>query len=174
MLILRNQPHTIAQTAGFLKSTLFHSFWPTEAKEKWREQTQGWGQEEGREERERMRRLNGMWKEEKGEGEGKIKRKEGEEGFDGGHKIEIKLLQIFLLKTINYDNWWQVENIGVFCVLASSLFFFMEKKNNLPSPLPISFMHVFVSFGNPSTAQQLNFGSGFDSLLALPLQLWFW
>lgn len=53
-----------------------------------------------------MRRLNGMWKEEKGEGrrEKEKERKEGEEGFDGGHKIEIKLLQIFLLKTINYDN----------------------------------------------------------------------
>lgn len=33
MLILRNQQHTIAQTARFLKSTLFHSVRPIEAKE---------------------------------------------------------------------------------------------------------------------------------------------
>lgn len=53
-----------------------------------------------------MRRLNGMWEEEKGEGrrEKEKERKRGEESFDGVCKIEIKLLQIFLLKTINYDN----------------------------------------------------------------------
>lgn len=55
---------------------------------------------------ERMRRLSRMWEEEKGEGrrEKEKERQEGEKGFDGGYKIEIKLLQIFLLKTSNYDN----------------------------------------------------------------------
>lgn len=47
-----------------------------------------------------------MWEEEKEEGrrEKEKERQEGEKGFDGGYKIEIKLLQIFLLKTSNYGN----------------------------------------------------------------------
>lgn len=53
MLILRNQPHTIAQTAGFLKSTLFHSFLPTKAKEETEGADTRTGPERRRERREK-------------------------------------------------------------------------------------------------------------------------